>query len=94
MTALGALEDRRGFSHAILEFGFHSRLDVDLRDFGDHALPSASPQPLTQFGATMLVTLKFAAMLSKACRAANTAIVDIADAAAPIRSSGQDERRG
>src|SRR5579885_244491 len=36
-AALGALEDRRGLFHAGLEFAFHSGLDVDLGDFGNHA---------------------------------------------------------
>src|SRR5947209_7693448 len=31
-TALGALEQRRGFLHAGLEFGFRAGLHVDLRD--------------------------------------------------------------
>ena len=36
LAAFGALENRRGLFHAGFEFGFHSRLHVDLRDFEDH----------------------------------------------------------
>jgi hypothetical protein len=36
LAALGALEYRRGVLHAGLEFRFHARFDVDLRNFENH----------------------------------------------------------
>src|ERR1051325_6796340 len=36
-AALGTLEDRPGLFHAGFKVGFHARLDVNLRDFEDHA---------------------------------------------------------
>jgi hypothetical protein len=41
LAAFGALKDRGGLLHAALEFGFHARFHINLRDFKDHDWISA-----------------------------------------------------